>query len=436
MRFNDLFYTKKIQIVIPLTKFVIFCFIVLPIAIFFIIRAIAFQSYAYSETTFWKFQSIDTMKYSRDVSREKLNDASFDEVIDMQVKNIAETGATHVSIATPYDEEFLPILKRWVRHARKYGLKVWFRGNWSGWEGWFGYPRIDRKTHIEKTRKLILKNKDLFEDGDVFTACPECENGGSGDPRRTGDVKGHRKFLIDEYEATKKAFNEIDRDILSNYNSMNGDVARVVMDKETTLALDGIVVIDHYVRDAQKLAFDIVDIAQNSGGKVVLGEFGVPIPDIHGKQTEEQQAIWIDETFKRLVEIESLEGINYWTSAGGSTQLWEENGRERKAVSVISKFYSPKQLKGIVLNEAHEKIEGAQVTMNRYVFVTGQDGSFSLPYLDEISEVEVVAVGYEKKVLSFSKPGADFFIVLKREKETLGFKLRKLLFRLFPRGNH
>ena len=46
------------------------------------------------------------MKYSRDLSREKLKDPSFDVVIDKQVKAIAETGATHVAISTPYDEEF------------------------------------------------------------------------------------------------------------------------------------------------------------------------------------------------------------------------------------------------------------------------------------------------------------------------------------------
>src|SRR3989304_760988 len=66
----------------------------------------------------WPVQAIDTMKYSRDLAREKLNDPSFDAVIDEQVRIIAETGATHVAIATPYDEEFLPFLTRWVSAAR------------------------------------------------------------------------------------------------------------------------------------------------------------------------------------------------------------------------------------------------------------------------------------------------------------------------------
>ena len=79
----------------------------------------------------WQVRSVDTMKFSRDLAREKLNDEVFNLVIEEQVKNISQIGATHVAIATPYDEEFLPFLRRWVNLARNYGLKVWFRGNWS-----------------------------------------------------------------------------------------------------------------------------------------------------------------------------------------------------------------------------------------------------------------------------------------------------------------
>src|SRR3989344_2717782 len=224
--------------------------------------------------SWWEFQSIDTMKYSRDIAREKLGDLEFDSVINQQVRDISETGATHVAIATPYDEEFYPFLKRWVDAARKNNLHVWFRGNWSGWEGWFGYPKITREEHLKKTEKFILNHKDIFSDGDVFSPCPECENGGSGDPRRTGDAAGHKKFLIDEYKVTKEAFRQIKKNVASNYASMNGDVAKLVMDRPTTAALGGVVTIDHYVATSEKLVSDIEFIAQASGGKVVLGEFG------------------------------------------------------------------------------------------------------------------------------------------------------------------
>src|SRR3990167_6868062 len=85
----------------------------------------------------WQVKSIDTMKYSRDLSGAKLNDPTFDQIIDKQVKAIKGAGASYVAIGTPYDEKFIPILSRWVSSARKNGLSVWFRGNFSGWEGGF-----------------------------------------------------------------------------------------------------------------------------------------------------------------------------------------------------------------------------------------------------------------------------------------------------------
>jgi len=88
----------------------------------------------------WDIKSIDTMKYSRDSAQVALHDPKFNEVIDAHVKRIADTGANYVAIDTPYDAEFNPVLKQWVAAARKYHLHVWFRGNFSGWEGWFDYP--------------------------------------------------------------------------------------------------------------------------------------------------------------------------------------------------------------------------------------------------------------------------------------------------------
>jgi hypothetical protein len=291
---------------------------------------------------FWNVRSIDTVKYSRDVAKEKINDSSYDQVIELQVKNIAQTGATHVSIGTPYDAEFIPFLEKWVSAARRNRLHVWYRGNLSGWEKWFGYARIDRESHKKGIEQFILEHPDLFEDGDILTTCTECENGGPGDPRQNGDVEGHRNFLIEEYQISQNAFKKIGKKVATNYFSMNGDVAKLIMDKETTKALDGIVVIDHYVKTKEKLNKDITELAEKSGGKIVLGEWGAPIPDIHGKMTEAQQATWLADAFELLANNPNLVGINYWTNMGSSTELWKEDSSEKKAVEVIKLYYTKK----------------------------------------------------------------------------------------------
>lgn len=394
-----------------------------------------FSTQSYSQetrATFWEFQSVDTMKYSRDLSREKLNDPSFDWVIETQVRNIAEVGATHVALATPYDEEFLPILKRWVKAARKHNLKIWFRGNWSGWEKWFDYPPIDRAAHMDKTRNFILKNYDLFEDGDIFSACPECENGGPGDPRKNGDVAGHRKFLLDEYQITKNAFKKINKKVQSNYNSMNADVARLVMDKETTHEMDAVVVIDHYVSRPEQLAQDVAQIAQASGGKVILGEFGAPIENINGEMNEDEQAEWISKALEKLVLTPELGGLSYWTDVGGSTELWNKDGKAKKAVAVIKKIYRPSQLTGRVLDELGDPISNVEIKGLEREVKTDRNGYFQIPYLNTDQTFKVDIPGYKKFELKINTSKPTINIVLQKEHEDLLFKIKRFLKRFLP----
>lgn len=352
--------------------------------------------YQLPKTTFWGFQSIDTMKYSRDIARERADDKKFDAVIDRQVKAIADTGATHVAIATPYDEEFIPFMKRWVEAARKHHLKVWFRGNFSGWEGWFEYSDITREEHIAKTRGFILKHPDLFEDGDAFSSCPECENGGPGDPRQTGDAREYRKFLIDEYKASKTSFNQIGKNVRANLFSMNGDVARLIMDDATTASLDNAITIDHYVGTPEKLLSDAKDFSKGGKKDIILGEFGVPIPDIHGKMSDDEQARWIESLLEKSIHEPYIKGMNYWLSVGGSTELWDSDGKERKSVSILRQYYTPKLAHGFVYNALGFPVASATIKIGEWQAQTDRHGHFELLYPGNLtSMVTVSAKGYE-----------------------------------------
>jgi hypothetical protein len=349
-----------------------------------------------SAVSWWEFQSIDTMKYSRDLAREKLKDPAFDRTIDDMVSRIAATGATHIAIATPYDEEFVPFLTRWVNAARKYHLHIWFRGNFSGWENWFEYPRIDRQQHLNQTKDFLNAHSDLITSGDVYTACPECENGGPGDPRMTGDISGFRQFLIDEHTLMSGIFKNLNKDVRINFNSMNGDVAKIIMDKNTTAALGGIVAIDHYVTTPEQLITDVNDIATKSGGKVILGEWGAPIPDIHGNMTSEQQKEWINKALDGMSVTDSLLGLNYWTSTGSSTEIWSSSLQPRTAVAVLTKYYSPKTLSGKVVTPGRRPIAGATVRTQNRTAVTNKDGTYELPVLNTS---ETVTINHPKYIL-------------------------------------
>lgn len=291
------------------------------------------------EERVWQIKSIDTMKYSRDPAGEKLNDPTFDTTIEAQIKAISQTGVTHVALGTPYDEKFVPFLARWVKTARKYNLKIWFRGNFAGWEGWFGYKKdLDRSGHLVLMRQFINQNDDLFESGDLFTPCPECEHGGAGDPRQTGDVVGFRQFMTSEFQAANAEFRTVGKNVRT-VSSINYDVANLVMDEQTANAVGDLVVIDHYVKEPQKLADDIKALSQKTQSKIMLGEFGAPIPDIHGKLSQEQQAQWVDEALNLIQGQTEVIGINYWTSFGGSTAVFNSDHSPKPAAKVLEKYY-------------------------------------------------------------------------------------------------
>jgi len=368
--------------------------IAIVVAVFFRYLYLVSASPNYIESKIWSFQSIDVMKYSRDLAREKLNNPSFDKTINQQVNAIASTGATHVAIGVPYDEEFLPIMRRWVTAARENNLKVWFRGNFSGWENWFEYKPIDRTTHTQMIGDFIVQNADLFEDGDLFSSCPECENGGPGDPRHVGGVEEYRGFLITETDKVRESFRKIGKNIQPNLHSMNGDVARLVMDKETTKKLGGLVVIDHYVATPEKLVSDIKEIAKSSGGRIVLGEFGAPIPDIHGDMTEREQAVWVGQALDLISREPSCIALNYWTSFGGSTKLWNDDGTERQAANVLRGYFLPAQFRSQVVTWFNLPVGRASVQEDdKETIISDKRGYFSFPIIEN-SSLTVIASGF------------------------------------------
>jgi hypothetical protein len=342
---------------------------------------------------FFHVQAIDTMKFSRDIAREKMNNVAYDKEIETQTGNIAGTGATHIAISTPYDDEFIPYMKRWVNTARRHNLKVWFRGNFSGWEGWFDYPKIGRNEHSKMLQYFIENNSDLFENGDVFTSCPECENGGEGDPRITRDIEGFRSFLIYENTIVQEEFLKMNKVVITNYYSMNGDVAQLIMDKDTTRQLGAVITIDHYVSTPEKLAIDVHRMAEGSGGKVVLGEFGAPIPDIHGDMTEQTQADWVDRALENVIKGGFVESVNYWTNMGGSTMAWNDDYSPRQVVQTITKYFKPYVIQGNVKDTIGNLLDGVRVSSG-LASTESTDGHYSLPTISRDTRVQFSKPGY------------------------------------------
>ena len=325
-------------------------------------------------TTFWKVTAIDTMKYSRD----RAQDQDTFLKIPQYVKEIAALHPTYIAIDTPYDEEFYPVLSAWVNEARRDHLHVWFRGNFSGWEGWFGYDKFtDPTVHHAMTKQFILAHSELFQNGDIFSPLPEPENGVLGDPRQNGKADEFNTFLQTSYANCTETFASIKKSVDCGYFSVNGDIAKQILTQETVSKTGNRVVIDHYIDTPQKMTDDIDFLhAKFPHAKIVLGEFGAPIPDITGDMNDQQQAEFVNKLLQVFVAKKAIiEGMNYWTFLGSTTALFTDSNEPKPVATTLAQYYKPLVVSGKVIDATEKGIEGVLLKDKNGQLLTTTDAS-------------------------------------------------------------
>jgi hypothetical protein len=369
---------------------------------FFVVRMemaakgrVAGTSEQYVPETFWQYQCIDTMKYSRDVAGQHLHDLTKAKAfIDNEVAIVKSLGANCVAIGTPYDELFLPVLQLWVHSARANDLAVWFRGNFSGWEGWFSYPKLGSGgEHNKLLYDFITSHWDLFKPWDILTPAPEAENGILGNPWRSQQAGEQlRQFVLSSQETCERAQKDAGIQFRCGYVSANGDVAEKIYTPEIAARTGGVVVMDHYISTTARMERDIIRVAKSHKASVVLGEYGAPIPDINGVMTETEQAIFVGgllEVFYR--NRQSVRGINYWVLRGGSTSLLNDDGTLRQAAYKLSHYYKPGRIVGTVQDSRGQPVINARVTIasTGEQLLTDSTGRFGTPILAGSFDVSV-----------------------------------------------
>lgn len=381
--------------------------------------------------TLWKYQCIDTMKTSRDKARAWKNKKDVQEHIDREMTAIQEMGANCVAIATPYDEEFLHYLQLWVRSARSHNLHIWFRGNFSAWEGWFEYTKgMSAEELFAETEDFIQKNSDLFRDGDIFTAAPEAENGGPFEQVEKDEHEAFRKFLLMEYEISRNSFKKINKNVEVNWFSMNGGLAKRMMDQKTVDGIGRLVTIDHYIKTAPEMGQYIKYFRDNFKSQVAVGEFGAPIPEINGPMTDEEQSRFTEELFKELyIYKDDVHAINYWILYDGSTALLNDDLSWRPAAFVVQKYFKPNILRGTIHDTLGTQLSDVIVsTKDKHnKTITDNEGNYTLLLPEQSAEISIHKDGYNTVNirLDFQTKEIKHNITLMPEHKSFFYWLRK-----------
>lgn len=327
----------------------------------------------------WEICSVDTMKLSRDKARQELDHPEFDQIIAQEMKQIKQTGANYVSIGTPYDKEFLPFLRRWVKAARAEDLKVYFRGNWSSWEGWFEYPKnMTPIEHLIKTNQFLADNLNLFQSGDIFDPCPECENAQFWpQPDKNND---YQQFLLTQQAQTEVQFEKLGLEVKVR-PSIIGGRAKEVLGQDTLNRLGNQVNIDHYVPTSKGMS-EYIDYFSQHQTKTFVSEFGAPIPDMNGEMSQTQQADFVRSILETLyLKNGNVMGLNYWVASHGTTELINEDGTPRKVYAVLKEYFTPQIVTGRIIDELDKPLSGIRIkTSDGIQTLSDENGLYKLKF--------------------------------------------------------
>jgi hypothetical protein len=362
---------------------------------------------------FWNLRCVDTMKVSRDSARDWQDNArGLDAEIKREVAFVKKSGANCISLGTPYSREFVPFLTKWVRAARTAKLHVWFRGNIPEWEGWFGFPKFkNAQEHHRMTYDFVTSHPDLFSEGDIFTPAPEPENGALGDPRASKEkAKIFNEFLIKSYANCEAAFAKINIAATCGYFSTNYDVANLVLTRAVVEKIGKVVVIDHYVKNPDRFLADIDNLQNKFGAKIVIGEFGAPIPDLNGNMNENQQAAFIEKVLVNLYKKKDyVAGVNYWTLTNGTTSLFKNTTTPKKAFAVLKSYYAPTFIHGTVFDPLGDKLGNVKFETETRVFSATSSffGSYYLELPSGMQKIIIQKTGYKTITINLNLDASD-----------------------------
>lgn len=284
--------------------------------------------------------SVSTMNQSKD----KLNGPRNNAEIAALISKVKDLGSTHVGIETPYDSpvgtdvDALTYTKAWVDEARKQNLKVWHRHMPIKFEGIYNQPKATDPAdgypdkYITQVSNYIKENKELFQEGDIFTPIPEPQNSGvdgmnsnnhlcydgqhqQWGPCMFGSVDSFNKWLRDIVTSSRNALTDIglgsDKvrvvccgfDGYMTWGDNNPDHQGQSFLTSDTITTLGAISIDHYPAANATMAQDLKEFRDKwPGVDLWVSETG-SVPEMIGTSTVQEVTKMILDGIKENLNI-------------------------------------------------------------------------------------------------------------------------------------
>jgi hypothetical protein len=322
----------------------------------------------------WPVQSVDAMKYTKDVMCGQPTSTFIDSWLDRAV----EIGATHVAIATPYQDvtcsgqtiSAITFTMAWIDQIRDHNLKVWHRHPNLKFEGIYSQTKDrspDGFRHIKNITDFIALDAtypDLIQPGDLFTPEAEPQNGGingvttcSQSICMFSSTADFNEWLRLAQLASELALKAQGIPVATTVGDPNGVLVGLdgfdgfitfgnnnpshlgtsKIEAATVAAKHNIIGIDHYPSGGDTMAIDLEELRDVwPSADVFISEYGT----IYSGLTDAQREQLIIDTFDAFVARSWVKGVGYWQfGPGGNEALINSDFTKRAHFDEVQGYY-------------------------------------------------------------------------------------------------
>lgn len=297
--------------------------------------------------SFASLKGVDVMKFTKDTMTNQPSDQEIQNIVSA----VKSMNVTHISVSIPMDSDAdypaggkpsprtsAALAQKWADTIHGAGLKVIWRGTWSGIEGIYGFPKRvganrfptglaataetdGSNTWLGKTYQYILNNPNLFQAGDVWAPLPERTEGIFSDstsflPHTSPGLQTNFvNFFNDLKTVSDRAFSRLGRTgVLTGMTANNYSEVVSGWLPQSLFDVNGIVAIDYYGinHSAAEMEYDIRNMFKTRGKPVFLQEWGDYWNSGMSQTDRAQYLTGVYSVIERLANEGVLAGFNYW----------------------------------------------------------------------------------------------------------------------------
>jgi hypothetical protein len=288
------------------------------------------------------FTSVDVMKLTKDVVTNQPSQSQINSIVaalaQLNLKYIAisvpmDATADYPAGEKPYPQTAEVFTREWADAIHNHGLKVMWRGTFSGLEGLYNFKqlvgpnRISAAAWLTKTSNYITSHPAYFQNGDIWAPMPERTQGIFQDstsflPYTGGIQTNYANFFNSVKTVSDAAFAKIGKSVITGWTANNFSEVSSGWLPVSVYNTAGIISVDYYgtTHTPQEMQQNLTALYQKTHKQIYLQEWS---DYWDGSLSATQRQAYLTsmyQVFQHLANQGVLAGFNYWGGWPGAAE--------------------------------------------------------------------------------------------------------------------